>query len=100
MSPPSRRRCTLCVAQVLVADALSELEPQNILMPPRQMVARSELEQAADSDEQAQSLYDRMCDAVGTSGVGVVRTERHAYEGCVRLLGSVWTPARGSTPTV
>ena len=50
---------------MLVADALSELEPQNILMPPRQMVELREIEDAAESEAQAQALYNRMCDAVG-----------------------------------
>lgn len=50
---------------MLVADALSELEPQNILMPPRQVVELSDLLEAGESEQHALELYERMCDAVG-----------------------------------
>ena len=53
--------------QVLVADALSELEPQNILMPPRQVVEWGDLVLASTDDEHAQRLYGHMCEAVGES---------------------------------
>lgn len=53
--------------QVLVADALADLEPQNILMPPRHVVELPELLTAGETEEEAQELYTRMCDAVGAS---------------------------------
>lgn len=86
----------ICANKVLVADALADLEPQNILMPPRHVVELPELLTAGETEEEAQELYTRMCDAVGgpmlcikpaveSNGTGVVRIGSQEH---LQLLGA------------